>query len=495
VRLSATEVTTRVSGPSRSTAWPGSETRQRKRPGSTPLWGASAAIVICVAALNALGPGNGTLTQRVLASTITAIAGVVIAGWWRRASWANPFLGLFASIYAIYYALPVFLLANYSRAYYLADTIPDRDVEAALWLAAGGLLTCLTGYGILRASPLAARLPRLRLAWKQGSAVKGVGVVFALAGVAAYYVVAFQPIPLWAQQIAHYLADLALVGILMLWAAQLQGWLGPLGRCALWAGLVPLRVGLGFGTGFIAEALEVALMLAMTYSFLRGRVPWRSLAAGFVALLLLLPIRAEFRQLTWWGDAAALSPVRKAMLYPLVVGEYLGTLDAEQALQVSVSRLSHLMTFAEVVAETPGEVPYAFGGTYYSLLFTLVPRVLYPDKPTAETAQWFGHRYGFLDPADTTTSYNLPQLIELYVNFGSWGVLLGMLVIGALYSALVRVFARNTVGLGGGVAGAYVLGKLLLMESGTALVLGGLVWSLVFVACVHGAVRLVERRG
>lgn len=451
---------------------------------------AFAAVVVFIGGLNMLAPAAPPPALRLLASLILGVAGIVVMAWWRGAPWANPFIGLFAGIYGVYYGLPVFVLERFSRGYHLTDVIADEAVEEALWLALGGLLACLAGYQIMHMRRFRDRLPQVRMVWKSTAVIRRFGFAFGVVGICACYVFLFEKVPLWAQQAALYVTDLSLFGIVMLLAVQLMRGLNLLGCVLLWLGLVPMRIGLGFATGATAQAIEVGLILAMGYCLIRRTVPWRSLILVFAALLILLPVRQEFRALTWSREAAQLSPLDKAILYPVVVGEHLGALELDRTLQISLFRLAHLMTFAEVVERTPGEVPYVLGMTYYPLLFKLIPRPLYPEKPTVETGQWFGHHYGFLDSQDTATSYNLPQLVELYVNFGPWGVIIGMFAIGMLYALVVRLFIHRDAGVGALVAGAYVLGRLLLIESGTALVLGALIWNLVFVAGIHGMIRV-----
>ncbi len=85
--------------------------------------------------------------------------------------------------------------------------------------------------------------------------------------------------------------------------------------------------------------------------------------------------------------------------------------------------------FAHVMDMTPKRVDYLYGLSYKDLIWKLVPRVILPDKPDPKLGQLFGHMYQILAIDDTTTSINFPQLVELYVNFGIIGVVLGMFII------------------------------------------------------------------
>jgi hypothetical protein len=151
------------------------------------------------------------------------------------------------------------------------------------------------------------------------------------------------------------------------------------------------------------------------------------------------------------------------------------------------------MTFAEVIEKTPAQIPYWGGETLYPLLFKPIPRLLYPDKPSEHSGQTFGHLYWFLDPDDETTSYNLPQLIELYGNFGIPGVLVGMFLLGILYRVIQYIFVHPGMGLGAMVGAVYIFTRLLLIESPLSLVIGGLFWGFIFLGLLHMVMKIAER--
>jgi hypothetical protein len=443
------------------------------------------AIVLVAALLNAMAPGEPTVTQRLLASAILAMCGGMVIAWWTRREWAHPFLVAFAGVYTIYYAVPVFLLEHFSRLPSLPSQIPDDSIEEALWLAAGGLATCVAGYRGLEISGLRSRLPAFRMEWPASLANQLLFALLGVVGVVAYYASATQVVPAEAQQVLYFLGDLSIVGSLALFAIQLKRGLPLAMALFLWGVLLPVRIALGLATGFASQGIEVGLGLVMVYVLVRGRIPWRTAGVVTFALLLIMPARQEFRALTWRGEAADRSLVERTLLYPAIIRDYLMAGEFGRGAEGTISRLSYLMTFAEVVERTGTEVPFWNGETYRALLFKPIPRFFFPDKPVMETAQAFGHRYAFLEPDDTTTSYNLPQLIELYVNFGVVGVVAGMFVIGALYGVVTRFFDHRDAGVGAMMTGAYLSAKLLFIESSAGLVFGGLVWNLVFVALLH----------
>jgi hypothetical protein len=147
-------------------------------------------------------------------------------------------------------------------------------------------------------------------------------------------------------------------------------------------------------------------------------------------------------------------------------------------------RVSHFLVFAHVVEKTPEIIPYWRGETYRTLLWTPIPRVVYPNKPTKSLGQDFGHRYDILQPDDFSTALNLPQLVEMYVNFGSFGVIIGMYLIGIIYRIIYEIFKYQNAGDGGFLIGVYTLTALSLIESDFSLVFGNIVWHVILLLVI-----------
>ncbi len=124
-------------------------------------------------------------------------------------------------------------------------------------------------------------------------------------------------------------------------------------------------------------------------------------------------------------------------------------------------------------------VPYWRGATYYPILLKPIPRFMWPNKPTDESGQEFGHRYGYLALADHQTTYNLPQTVELYANFGVIGVIIGSFLFGIVYRVVELMFFHARSGIGAIAVGSVITCQLLSIESGASLVIGGLIVSMI----------------
>ncbi|HEV2734158.1 MAG TPA: hypothetical protein VGV85_04935 [Longimicrobiaceae bacterium] len=80
------------------------------------------------------------------------------------------------------------------------------------------------------------------------------------------------------------------------------------------------------------------------------------------------------------------------------------------------------------------------GSTMSYAAYALVPRVLWPGKPTITKGAWFAYYIGFAESEESATmALGISATGELYWNFGVPGVLIGLLLIGLLLGTLWRI--------------------------------------------------------
>jgi hypothetical protein len=378
--------------------------------------------------------------------------------------------------------------------------LPHTYVSYSLALALVGLMCIFAGYYGPIAALVSSVIPRPKMIWRRVGNIKLAGWFFCIGGLALFIVQRAMRLPLSLAQLMSFAGDLCLLGSCMLFALQLTSGIGLIGAISLWFILIPLRLVLGFVTGLASEGLFIALLLMFTYAAIRHRLPWMIIIAGGLAFCILRPAEQSFRALTWRGGMMEHASITdKTALLGATVRETVKESGAEDGdslydlMQFSMRRLgTDSLTLADVLHDTPRIVPYWNGASYYPLLFKPVPRALFPDKPEEVTGQTFGHRYGLLNEANFETSYNLPQLIEGYINFGFIGVVVSMLLFGVLYRLIQLVFVHPGMGFGGLISGIYLSVKLLQIESASSLVIGDLMWSLIFLAIIGTIVQLAD---
>ncbi len=326
-------------------------------------------------------------------------------------------------------------------------------------------------------------------------------------------------LPVWIEALAHQaiIAPPAgfVLGIYLLRRGDAVGWSGP--RLAvvrtlllldlLVAVLVPVLLG--------TVAFAAFSTAAILYGLITSGVSWRWPAV--VALLLVpfvlaaLPVKEYLRQQFYGSDpfhrlgAAATPSVSSSPPIRMTFRQRLREFDpwmngfrfhrvhgplvlAQFGVARVVTRFNRLSDLAYVVQTTPASVPYARGVTYAPLVSKLVPRLVWPNKPRENAAQFYGHRYGYLDPPDTTHTVPLPMVTEGWVNAGWAGVVLSAVFFGLV----LRVIWTYWIGAGGApgnvLIGMAVLWTAVNGESNLSLVVGGMLYALLVYWIIAAAI-------
>jgi hypothetical protein len=212
----------------------------------------------------------------------------------------------------------------------------------------------------------------------------------------------------------------------------------------------PLEIMPRLISGLLAEVMILFLFMFIVSWYERKRIPIVLISVLAVFYLGLAPVKAEFRTQTWNDSAGAkLNPIEKAQLFFNLAFEfhqkYTFNFDSKiqsapkaSALDKAAERSAQITLLSKVIKETPKIVPYWNGETYLPLFTGFIPRIVWPDKPEILVANQFGHRYGYIATNDRSTSINLPWLVEMYANFGYWGVMLGMPLVGIFLALIDR---------------------------------------------------------
>jgi hypothetical protein len=470
---------------------------RRSRPRAWTYW---IAVLGAILVLNLYVTANPTVLERALASLIIVIAALGTWKWLAGRSKAGPeaaFIPLFAAIFVAYYALPIFTLTRYAVYLFATQPVDAGAIEKALLLAAVGLSLTLLGYYFPPARALGRVVPKPRLDWRDYNLLKLASFVFCVVGTIGFVIEHRLNVPESVAQYIGMISDLFYIGILTLFVLQLQRRLEWPLAFLLWGVLFPMQVVVGAGTGFFAEGLFVVLALVMAYGTVRGRIPWLVLVAGFACFIVLQMAKAQLRSMVWVGGGSNKSQSEgkkmEALAYSFEVGFGLvQKLGVRTVVNIATNRLAQVMIFAKVVDLTPEIINYWGGDTYYPFLFKPIPRILYPDKPKERTGQTFGHRYGFIEVDDYTTSINLPQLVEFYANFGPLGVIVGSFILGCVYRIVHDLFIHRDMGLGAVVGVVYILTSWLNIESALSLVLGNIVQHMTLLCIIHVLITKAE---
>jgi len=125
---------------------------------------------------------------------------------------------------------------------------------------------------------------------------------------------------------------------------------------------------------------------------------------------------------------------------------------------------------------------FARGDTLWQALTALIPRALWPDKPTVAGSGSLVSEYTGIQFA-AGTSVGIGQVMEFYVNFGTMGVVIGFLILGLIVT-ICDTCASERLGSGDlhGFVMWYMPGLSLLQVGGSLAEITSSVAASVFVA-------------
>jgi hypothetical protein len=417
--------------------------------------------------------------HQVLASILLCISVYPFWRYLRHKEGNIPFVPLIAMVYGIYYGIFVFLLFEYySRLVYISNEVKTK----ALLLTDVGLCVLLITFYKWPQAAWKVWLPQLSIRWSETRA-RRFAIVLGIVGLTSVALSKLMDVPLFVAQFIYFLNQLGLLAIVILFFLQLNGKLQLPYKLFLWGALVPLQLLMDIGAGTLFQPIRFGVMFGMTYVLVKQKVPWRLIVILSMLAFPLLATKGEFRSLTWKNSSPMQEdPIRRGVDFLSFAGFSMTRVDKDSLYvmaEVVAQRLDLLSFFGFVIERTPNVVPYWGGETYSTFLWRFIPRIFVPDKPMERLGQEVGHRYGLLDLTDIGTSVNLAQLVEMYANFGTIGVIVGMFALGLVYSVLQYSLNHKKAGEWGQVSSIIIFISLINIESNFTIVYGGIIYWIV----------------
>ncbi len=444
--------------------------------------------------------------------TLLLVGAVWVLLWVLRLQWASPTEVLWTTLLYLLCSLPTVIyvaghkfripfMPMWGLGYFMLFGMPmisqegqmalgfstERAVTSALQLVVLGAAMCLLTFYTPLGQWFEAMAPRVRAPWDPRRAPV-IGTILSLVGILLnYFQKTSPPSPFWGQ-ILFVISQVGIMGMLTLFLLQLRGRLSLNLRILLWGFVIPVQYLLGLGTGSVHNSLVVLAPLLFCYTAERHKIPWiPCLVVLAVCFVPYSGFKSEFRSYAWYGVEGDIpitsSPIQRGMAFIQLVTKRLAEGGVEAytvAAESAQARGSHLDLLITVMDATPTAIPFWGGETYRSILWVFVPRALFPDKPEKTVGQEFGHRYGILGETDVETSLNLPhQVVEMYINFGVIGVLIGMGIIGCLYRAVAAFLDHPEAGERGLIIGCGLLTNLLCLDGDFSLIFGGIMYYMV----------------
>jgi len=456
--------------------------RRTLRPASRGLlivWLLWIGVGSTLGALAFYNPYEATNFNLVLGAFL-AVAGLVpLSGWLAdRRPRVIPLLAMHGLFYAVCFGFAG-LVRMPDRAIHPFNRVEDADYTRALLAAILSWLTVVLGYAV--GKRMAVHIPRsLSMLGSSESNRVAIFALYPLALLAS----------LWADsanQVSVLYITVAIRRLLFVWVVH-AAWSDQVDQKAKFATLallVPVELVLfvRLADGVLYGLFLYGCLLAITFAVTHRRVPIIAPAIILVLFVVLQPAKGTYRAATWTTDGDELGPIEGISTFVAMAWDNVAAgdapLNAGDTLEVAYVRLNHLHILANVMADTPGSRPYQYGATLIPLLTRWIPRVIWPDKPREDLGNRWAHEYGFLDPTDHSTSYNLAWVVEMYINAGWLGVATLSFLVGTLMGAVRRCLILSNTGSPYFALALVSASAFFLPESNISLQIGGLVASVV----------------
>jgi hypothetical protein len=346
-----------------------------------------------------------------------------------------PLVEAHAMFYAICFGWAGFLPFESLTA---AVVVSEADIQVTLMYTLAGISVLLFGYYVVgarlfrkvRPVHFASNLTNSGLGWlgwgscAMGFAMNWLGRNLATGALA---------------QVGSMIYSLGFFLLLILTFEGKVNWMTRIATVLL---LLPIALLLqsGLSSGQLAGVVTMVCWISLIILRVWRRVPIYLLVGAFVFFIIFQPVKFYVRTFTE-EQGAALGPLQTFQVYVEGFRETYGSAGAlmanpNQAFDNSFVRINHLLTSAAIIRDTPSSQPYLYGKSYWPLLTKWIPRALWPGKPMEEYGNSWAKEYGFLNENDTTTSFNLPWLPEMYMNFGPAGIIGIMFSLGVFYHFL-----------------------------------------------------------
>jgi hypothetical protein len=419
---------------------------------------------------------------------------------WRQASTAVvPLFPLITFMYWLFYALPLFWgdrddLGAGSRRFHLSD----QAATDSMMLAGLGVLAIWCGIkvGIGRkwapGTPPEIRAGKRSIAYVRTLLVIGVvlsvdsGLAYALGEEGRQIITALQK-------------DVPMFAFAFLFQRYLQGTALKVDKYFL-LGYLVISFFIGISSGWLGSFAIILIICGILYIAERKKIPVFLIVILAIYILFFQVGKNAVRGKYWYGQEEASRSERMEFWFNESLNQWQNALtdpkegSVQKLAYQSLARLSLLNQTGNVLQQTPDVVPYQYGQLYSYLAITLVPRLIWSDKPSVNDANRFYQvSYGLTPEKDLDKiSIAVGVLTESYINFGWLGIGV-MFLLGILFDFVQKAFLSRHSGEMLGTIGIVLIPYLVIIEAQMAQYLGGLIQKIFVLLIVLAPILYIRR--
>ncbi|RRO24660.1 hypothetical protein [Flavobacteriaceae bacterium 14752] len=200
-------------------------------------------------------------------------------------------------------------------------------------------------------------------------------------------------------------------------------------------------------TGMFSELVFSLLYYALFWILVNGLSIKTKLSLpllGTFLLIILQLFKTDYRKETWNDSATNISQVDVATN---VIQNLADNFDVEflkASSTYTLFRLNHAYLCSRALRYVPAQEPYAHGETIVTAVFSIIPRVIWPEKPKLSGPELMT-RFGKYTPSKYV-SMSIGQLGEAYSNFGYIGGFIFFGLYGLFISYVLYKLINKSIG-------------------------------------------------
>ena len=423
--------------------------------------------------------------------------------WRRRGRPELPLFGMISFMYFLYYAVPMFwgdltLTTEFTSR---AQQVSDESLTEALALALLGITSLGLGMRVGLGRHFTPRnleflgLKRGRLTYVR--IVLVAGTLIGLSDTSTYIFGSGGR-----QAVILLISVIPLLAFAILFRLYLKGEASRTDKILLVVFLA-VRFFAGMSSGWLGVFTSILIICAALYIAEKKKIPRLALVVVVGFTLFFQVGKEDFRKTYWAADQQPAGRVERLQFWTdTSLQKWNEAIDdptgetLKGALSPSVNRLSLLTQTANVIDQTPELVPYQYGELYSYMFITLIPRFVWPDKPSANEAnQFYQVAYGLTREENLEgVSIGVGVLTEGFISFGWAGALGIMFLLGVFFDFFQSTFLSKASGQLLTSLGIVLLPQFLTIESQLAQYIGGIAQQVIFTLIIMLPAMSLRRR-
>lgn len=410
-----------------------------------------------------------------------------------------PFFSMLSFMYWLYFALPLFW-GEHVTVGIEARPLDEYSITASMVMTVIGVTMLGLGMKFGPARFLSPRrLPDVSL---RQSGRNYIRLLLAVGVIAGFWESAIYTFGEGGRQVINILTTLVpSVAFAILFRLHLRNEARRVDRLLIGFYLLGRAI-VGLSSGWLGTLVGVVIVCIAIYVTEKRALPRWVLAVAVLYIAFFQVGKSSMRARYWNADVQAGRIERVMFWLDSSINRWQEALNDGSGKELKLlgyeilSRASLLPQAANVLELTPAQVPFQYGNLYSYLPVTLIPRFVWPEKPSVNEAnQFYQVNYNLtLEQNLNDVSISVGYLTESYISFGWVGVVSIMFLFGVFYGFFENWFLSSNSGLLFQSIGVALLFPILGIESQASVYLGGLIQQVLLTFLIFTPIVISGRR-